>query len=283
MWWNAIAGAVQGVFEGQGTRAVIAAGNRVRQTNADASNKVRQASNLAAAAEGNLARWTQSVNNNRRLDAGGEEIEANIVNARRQMDAGLTANFTTSIATAEQEGAAAAAQAVAGIDGSVVDMINGSVALRDSIVRQGIDKNIELTNYDTAARAGSIMSQMIGGLDGSIIMDKMDYTVDVARFEQGFNDLASALRGAAEHMGAGDYGRGKAETQNEQATTTYKQDWDAAVERGDFEFGRDPEKSQFNWGQDDSANDGDFLYGSGSFTQGSDLYKSEGSSWWSSN
>lgn len=203
MWWNAIAGAAQGYFHGQATRAQIAANNRIGALNAEVSNKLRQAGNLATAAQGSLARWVQSVNNQKVLDSGGDGLEANSVNYRRMSDASLTTSFRQGISDAEQMGAMAAAAAMNGVEGNVVDMVNGSVALRDSIVRQRFEDIGEMQANDAAQRAGRIMSQMIGGLDNSLIVDSLDYNVDVAQQQAQIGLFSYALRGMAEHMGGG--------------------------------------------------------------------------------
>lgn len=200
MWFMAAAQAGQqalgGWVSGQLGRANARIENRMSAVNTEASNKVRVAKNAAAAAESGLARWVQSVNNNRMLDSGGDRLEETVVNYRRQDDRLLTQSFTDSIAEAEQAGNAAAAQAVSGVEGSVVDMVNGSVALRDSIMRQQAENLRGTVNYDTARRAGSIMSQMVGGLDQSLIMDSLDYNEDVATTKyvaSGGRLLANAL------------------------------------------------------------------------------------------
>lgn len=201
VWWNAIAGFAQGY---EGSKAFIAQGeanNRLSKVNADARNRVRQASNANEAAQNSLARWIQSVNNNRRLDAGGDALEQNIVNYRRSEDAALTQSFAKGISEAEQEGAMAAAAAVSGVDGNVVDMVNSSVALRDSIVGQQMSDFRDMRAYDTAARAGSIMSQVVGGMDNSLILDTLDYNIDVAQEQHIFSRMQYGLLGMIQHMG----------------------------------------------------------------------------------
>jgi hypothetical protein len=219
MWWMAVVGAANGLIQGSAAREQAKLNNRLSKVNADAANKVRGASNVAKAAEGSLARWVQSVNNNRQLDSGGDQAEANIVNYRRQADAGLTQDFATSIRDAEQQGAAAAAQAVSGIAGNVTDTVNTSMALRDSIARQQTEDFRAFANYDTARRAGSIMSQMIGGLDNSLIFDALDYNQDVAHVTPIMSHWANAIQGGAQSMGVGGQGADVMRQQTKQDST----------------------------------------------------------------
>jgi hypothetical protein len=201
MWWNAVAGFAQGVIGSKAFRAQVRANNMLSEVNANAKNKIRTAQNAEIASRNNLARWMQSVNNNRTLDSGGDALEANVVNYRRQQDSALSQDFSSSIRSAEQEGASAAAAALNGVDGNVVDMVNGSVALRDSIVSEQVKQFRGMQAYDTARRAGSIMSQMVGGLDQSIIMDTLDYNTDIATHEHEFSALQYGLLGMIQHMG----------------------------------------------------------------------------------
>ena len=180
---QAAQGAISGYLGAKSAQASAQAFNRLSAASTAASNKVRVTSNAATAAQNTLARWVQSVNNNRQLQAGGESLEAGVVNYRREADSALTQSFADSISSAEQQGAAAASQAAAGVGGSVVDMVNGSVALRDSIVRQSIGTQRDQQAYDVTRRAGLIMSQMVGGLDNSVIMDTLDYTRDAAQYQ----------------------------------------------------------------------------------------------------
>lgn len=174
-------GSFLNIFNVQGQRAVAEANTRISKTNAEASNTVRKASNAFQAAQGGLHRFIQSVNNNRILDSGGQALEANVVNYRRTADQLLTQSFSDSISQAEQAGAAAAAAAQAGIGGNVVDMVDHSTNLRNSIVNEQARVRGEQYASDTGRRAATIMSQTIGGMDQSLILDQMDYNKDVGQ------------------------------------------------------------------------------------------------------
>lgn len=201
MWWNAIAGASMGLVNGQFGKTQAKNNNLIADVNAAAGNKVRAAENSAAAAKGNLQRWVQSVNNNRTLDNGGRAMETTLVNARRTQDAQLRGKFSQTIRFAEQEGAAAAAQAAAGISGSVVDMVDTSTALRNAITSEMMDRDIAAGAGDVGRRIGSIFSQMVGGLDSSIMLDTLDYGKDVPQHAVVFSTWSNVLRGAAAGMG----------------------------------------------------------------------------------
>jgi hypothetical protein len=284
MWWNGIAGMVQGSVHGELTQAQTRINNRLSVVNADAKNRTRQASNTAQAAQGNLARWVQSVNNNRALRAGGEALEQTIVNAKRADDADLAQGFAASIRSAEAQGMAAASQARAGVNGQVVDMVNASVALRDSIVRQRFADHVDTKSYDTARRAASIMSQTIGGLDSSVILETMDYNKDVAQTQHVQSRFANAITGMFEGMGmtgAKNSAQGQASDQEKQRTKM-KEEWDdnmQSMKQGWWNTDRQEPKNQikFEWSnKEDGIRLSDQIGG----TMTDDDYAK---AWWSSN
>ena len=173
---------------GQGFQSALGAGNasakannRLSQVNADAGNKVRAASNAAEAAEGNLQRFVQSVNNQREMNAAGRALEANTVNSARMSDAATRGGFSDDIRAAEQAGHMAASAAVAGVSGNAVDTVNQATDLRNAIVHQSIEDNADSATYDVSRRAGNIMSQLVGGIDSSVISDHLDYNVNYAQ------------------------------------------------------------------------------------------------------
>lgn len=195
--------AVLGAVAGGAERASAKANNSLSHLNADSKNKVRIAQNADEAAKNTLSRWIQSVNNNRALDAGGHALEANTVNALRSQDVEVGQGFMRSIQNAEQAGVQAAAAASSGVDGNVVDMVNQSVALRNSIIEQHAAGISDMKNYDTARRAGSIMSQVVGGLDNSIILDQFDFNKAYAVEKPVLSPFAYALQGAIGALGGG--------------------------------------------------------------------------------
>lgn len=208
-----------GQMKGAVNRATAAANNRIEEVNAETSNRLRIAKNAEDASHKNLGRWAQSVNNNRQLDAGGAALEANVVNQLRGEDAAMRASFSDSIRAAEQEGASAAAAAASGVDGGIVDMINGSVVLRDSIVRQRVEDVADMRRYDAAVRAGSIMSQMAGGLDSSLLLNTLDHNISTANKtyaassgQQLFNDSLEAMPMIASALGSAMGGGKKADS-----------------------------------------------------------------------
>lgn len=272
---------------GQGFQSALGAGNAsakgnnlISDTNAQEGNRVKLAENAASAAQGNLARFTQSVNNNRALDAGGRALEALTVNSLRGGDAALRGSFSDDIRSAEAMGHMAASAAVAGAGGNVVDSVNQSTALRDSIVRQSVTDNAGSATYDVSRRAGNIMSQVVGGLDDSIILDHMDYNVQVAqhapvlgmfaRTLQGFFPAGTDALGAFKDAGNTVSSRVSSayDTYQDRRTgnATYNQNASPSGNNADFSYNYDPSSTSMvntNYNPADFGIDSDdFDYGS---------------------
>ncbi len=202
-WWNGIAGAASEHMEGNAVRANTRAENRIRQANASASNRVRRASNALASARGNLARYMLSVNNQESMQAAGKAQDENTragIKAQEQLS---RKGLFDQVAYAEQSGRAFAQQGALGVRGSVVDNVNAATALRAALVAEGVAQQKVDVSYGIALRAQTIASQMTRSLDGSVILDSMDYNEDVALVRQEYSNFQNALRGFAKGMGQG--------------------------------------------------------------------------------
>lgn len=204
MWWiQGVVGAVSGIIGGSVTRAQARNNERISAANAEANNKVRLAGNAQKAAETSLARWTQSLNNQRALDSGGRASDAVKQNFYRTADSWSYDSVNQGILLAEAAGQSAASSAAAGQEGGVVDMVNLSTRLRANIVAQRTADVQHLMSYDAAQRAGTIMSQTIGGLDNSVILDSLDYNKDVALKFPKNSVFQDAIQGAMAAYGGG--------------------------------------------------------------------------------
>lgn len=200
MWWMAGAsgalGLVSGFFGASSSNKLASINERLSSGLAKDANTVRSARNEEMAATNSLNRWVQSVNNSRALKAGGETKEASDRNFYRQSDAWAYNSVSEGIAKAEQAGASAAGSAAAGVEGSVVDMVNTSTRLRSAIVDQRTRDVQGLVRSDADRRAGQIMSQTIQGLNTSLILDNLDYSTDVGRSYTKQSTLGAGVMGA---------------------------------------------------------------------------------------
>lgn len=186
-------------------RATVRNQEKIEKGEASAANRIRVASNLFEANKANYARFLQSTDNNRRLDAMGEALEANLVNARRQDDAIIRSSFEDALRASEEMGGAAAAQAWSGLTSSVVDQVNSSTALRRARAKQDAESTRGLMRYDAGRRASQMVSQGLRGLDGDIIMSTLDYNTNIAREFGKIHPYMDALRaGVSAVLGQGE-------------------------------------------------------------------------------
>lgn len=181
MWQMLIGAGVMGWLGNQTGKAQAEIDTRLSAINAAATNQVKRAQNLEMMAKNSLSRYVQSVNNNRTLDDGGDAFTANLVSGLRMMDSEVNQKILNDVKTLEEFGAASASQAAVGARGQVVDMINSTTALRSSISRELQKQSGEVAAFEVGQRSRSIMSQMIGGLDSSLILDSLDASQAVAQ------------------------------------------------------------------------------------------------------
>jgi hypothetical protein len=184
MAWAAFADmalkAVQGISGGILEEANVNAKNTVNEANAYASNLVRTANNGLKAARGSLARYNQSINNQRALENSGSAAAADSINYRRQRDSAASDDLESQIADAEQKGAQAAAGAFSGLTGGVADMVASTTALRRSRIQQRTTDALRGMDYDAAQRQKNILQAGWDSLDTSEVDSSMDMSTDVA-------------------------------------------------------------------------------------------------------
>lgn len=187
---------VMGIGQGVLADAEVNAANTISEANAAANNLIRAANNRLKGARSSLARFTQSVNNQRVLENTAGAVEAATVNYRRQRDAGIQDNIESQIALSEQAGAQAAASAFSGLSGGVADIVRGTTALRKARMVQRKADAIKGMDYDAAQRTKTIMQAGWDSLDHSEIAADIDYSRDVAvTRNRGGNFLSDMLGG----------------------------------------------------------------------------------------
>ncbi len=187
--------AIMGISQGVIAEAQVNAANTVNAANAYANNLVRSANNKLSAARGSLARYTQSVNNQRRLDNAGSQAEAAGINYRRARDSAINDDFESQIAFAEQAGAQAAAAALSGLTGGVADIVRGTTALRQARIQGRAREAMRQGDWDAQQRQRNIMLAGYDSLDQSEITDNLDYSVDVAVKQQRRGNLLTDILG----------------------------------------------------------------------------------------
>lgn len=181
-------------------RAQVRAANTVNAANVYARNLMRSANNELASKRGSLARFTQSINNNRALENMGSAFEASAVNYRRQRDERKRRSVEQDIQLAEQAGAQAAAAAASGLVGGVVDAVAGTVALRRSRILQAESQVDRALAFDQGRQQAAIIRQGLSAMDMNTIVDDIDHSLDVFSAQSGPGYLGALLPAVGNFM-----------------------------------------------------------------------------------
>lgn len=168
----------------------------VEDAKTDASNLGREGRNLTAGANGALARYAQSVNNQRVMDASASQLqEAQRTLARTQEARGAN-TFAGKLANAEQMGAIAANAAFNGVVGAG-EMISGTEALRFAVQEQAAERNGRAEEFEISQRVHAFTKASVLGLDTRTVNDAIDYGSDYAQVIQQQTDGTSPWGGVA--------------------------------------------------------------------------------------
>lgn len=207
MWQMMVAQAamsgVSSYLVGSANEANVKAENRISRAQAAANNKTRQANNALQASRLSLESFTRTLGNQRIMEAGGEQVEAEVVNSRRNYDALINSSLDQQIQFAEQEGAMTAQAALNGVAGSVVQDVQLSSGIRRARAEADADKVLGLLAWDTARRISSIAQQTFQSLDQGRILPTLDYNVDLANEKVVLSAKNAALLGALGGAGQG--------------------------------------------------------------------------------
>lgn len=167
--YPAIAMGALSVLQGLGAGAAArrAARNQEKLAKAEmyADTVTREANNISRAAGSSLADFVRSLNNQRVSKAAGEQYNYLGENMMRVMEQSTSGTFSRRIEAAEQAGAIAAQNAWAGIGGATADMIDGTMALRDSIIDAQAEQNQNYMTYDMVRQRAGVVSSGIESLD----------------------------------------------------------------------------------------------------------------------
>lgn len=175
MWWMALAQAGMSLANGFGQSSLQRAEYKAQRTldkaEYESKEKIRKASNEFGRAQGSLANWMRSVSNQRTVEAAGDAYNAMSTNLGRTMDQAVTGSLQRRIQAAEQMGAISAQAAAAGVGGSTVDLINGTMRLRNAMLNEEITKQEGQATYDQLLQRAGVMDNAYDQWDYTLNMD----------------------------------------------------------------------------------------------------------------
>ncbi len=147
-----------------------------------------------------LARSIQKINNDRVMRAADKTYAAAATNLSRNRAAVQTSNIMTQIAQAEAAGAYSANVASKGIGGGSVEVIENTMALRDSLKGQ-LTKNAQSqADYDAVQTLAGIIPAGWQQQDMTVLSGNQSAAASVPSVQGGFN-WAAALGQSKDLMG----------------------------------------------------------------------------------
>jgi hypothetical protein len=143
-------------------------------------------------ANSELARSIQKINNDRIMRAADKTYAAAATNLSRNRAAVQTSNVMTRIAQAEAAGAYAANVASKGVGGGSVEVIENTMALRDSLKNQLTKDAQGQADYDAVQTLAGIIPAAWQQQDMTVLSGNQSQAAAIPQVTQGFN-FAQAL------------------------------------------------------------------------------------------
>jgi len=193
--YGLIIGAATAVLDGQVSNRFARVQRDLELVKQHAANVGSAAANKTAATVGSLARWRQTVLNNRRLLGGQDAITALQVNSSRASAAEQQGGLVASLRAAEDAGRASAQAAFAGVSGQAVAAVDLSSRVRESMMAEAAKRNGASRDFDYKMRLARVGAGMIQDLDSSAILDNMDVSGYVPRAVEEHSAVADAFSG----------------------------------------------------------------------------------------
>ena len=192
-----------GLLGGAQTASIQAAAS---QKAAEEQTKQSKAKQEELNAQSELARSIQKINNDRIMRAADKTFAAAATNLSRNRAATQTSNVMTQIAQAEASGAYAANVASKGIGGGSVEVIENTMALRDSIKNQ-LNKDAQAqADYDAVQTLAGIIPAAWQQQDMTVLSGNQSQAAAIPQVTQGFNyaqalgNSPALLRGMADFL-----------------------------------------------------------------------------------
>ena len=186
-----------GIFGGAQTASIQAKASRKV---AEEQTKQSKAKQEELNSQSELARSIQKINNDRIMRAADKTFAAAATNLSRNRAATQTSNVMTQIAQAEAAGAYAANVASKGVGGGSVEVIENTMALRDSLKNQLTENAQAQADYDAVQTLAGIIPAGWLQQDMTVISGNTSPAAAVPTVQGGFN-WAAALGGSKDLMG----------------------------------------------------------------------------------
>lgn len=189
--WDAVGAAMAGIgMLGGAQTSRIQAKASIKAAQEQTKQSKAKQEELNANSE--LARSIQKINNDRVMRAADKTYAAAATNLSRNRAAVQTSNIMTQIAQAEAAGAYSAHVASKGVGGGSVEVIENTMALRDSLKNQLTKDAQAQADYDAVQTLAGIIPAAWQQQDMTVLSGSQSQAAAVPTVTQGFN-FAQAL------------------------------------------------------------------------------------------
>lgn len=170
--------ALMGLGNGYLAKEQVKAQNVINAADAYAANLMRGANNELAAKRTSLARYVQTEQNKKIMDAAGDVAEANTVNYLRSRDDLDNADVESQIRFMEQAGSQAAAAAASGLTGGAADLVAGTLALREGRRQAQMDRVRGQVKVDFGEAQRRQFAETMSRTNNEDIITDIDYSIN---------------------------------------------------------------------------------------------------------
>lgn len=188
--WAMVGTIMAGVGMLGGARSASIQGRASRKA-AEEQTKQSKAKQEELNSNSELARALQKINNDRVMRAADKTYAAAATNLSRNRAAVQTSNIMTQIAQAEAAGAYSANVASKGIGGGSVEVIENTMALRDSLKNQLTKDAQAQADYDAVQTLAGIIPAAWQQQDMTVLSGNQSAAAAVPSVQGGFNYAAA--------------------------------------------------------------------------------------------
>jgi hypothetical protein len=159
---------------------------KVQKAKVKAARITQAAHNQREGAESALANFSAALNNRRRMDAAGAQIETIQRAIAKNTDAKVAGDLNGQIAVAEELGANTTMAAAAGVGGSSIEAYNRTVQLRANMGKEEQDRAFSSDVWNAQQDIQNTEINAVSGLDNNVYRANLDYTHYVNPKKQGW-------------------------------------------------------------------------------------------------
>lgn len=166
----------------EGLNTILQSGNthRIAKAKYEQTKSQQESGNKVKKAQGDLATWSRSLSNKRRVAAAEKKYNANIMQLNHEMKQAGKQQSNLSLQYAEAQGRVRAQAAFSGVGGSTVEAIENLVALQTATSEQELHDAISNMGFFGKEQSAKMVADAYNSQDMSQTMVEFDYNVHIS-------------------------------------------------------------------------------------------------------